>query len=405
MLLFLNWKDKMNKIDELIAQYCQDGVEYKALGELLDYEQPSKYIVKSTKYEKNGIPVLTAGKTFILGYTAEREGIYIADKDNPVIIFDDFTTSYHWVDFSFKVKSSAIKILRPKNKNICFKYIYYAMNTINYASMEHARKWISIYSNLTIPVPPLPVQEEIVKILDAFTSLESEVEKALETELVMRKKQYEYYRSCLLNFESKITNNNVCFMPLSKICNFYNGKGHERSIVEQGKYIVVNSRFISSGGNIKKFTNEQICPVYENDILMVMSDLPNGKALAKCFFVNENYQYTLNQRICRLQLKNEYVQAILPKFLYYVLDRNAQLLKFDNGIDQTNLRKEDILNIILPVPDPDEQKRIVEILDKLDSLINDILESLTTEINSREIQYECYRNKLLTFKPLNSDGD
>lgn len=382
----------MSRIEELIEQYCPNGVEYKPLGSLLDYEQPSKYIVESTEYNDIGIPVLTAGQTFILGYTSEKNGIYIADKNNPVIIFDDFTTSFHWVDFSFKVKSSAIKMLRPKTNDAVFKYVYYAMKCINYTSHEHSRKWISTYSNLTIPLPPEPVQKEIVKILDTFTSLGDKLEEELEA----RKKQYEYYCSELLSYEKEQLYK-FDFKPLYKICDFYNGKGHEKSIVKYGKYIVVNSKFISSEGRIKKYSNEQLCPVFANDILMVMSDLPNGKALAKCFLVGENNKYTLNQRICRLKLKQEYECSIIFKFLYYVLDRNLQLLKFDNGCDQTNLRKDDILNITIPIPPIQEQKRIVAILDKFDSLVNDISEGLPAEINTRKQQYEHYRNELLTF--------
>lgn len=111
---------------------CSDGVEYRKLNELLDYIQPSKYIVKTTNYDKNyTIPVLTAGQTFILGYTNETEGIYKASKEKPVIIFDDFTTSNHWVEFDFKVKSSAMKMLVPKT-NDSFKFIYYCMQNIEY---------------------------------------------------------------------------------------------------------------------------------------------------------------------------------------------------------------------------------------------------------------------------------
>jgi type I restriction enzyme S subunit len=188
----------MNKIQQLIQQYCPNGVEYKDLGEVLDYEQPTKYIVESTRYHKDHeTPVLTAGQTFILGYTDETEGIYEASKENPVIIFDDFTTSFHWVDFEFKVKSSAMKMLRPKkDTEIIFRFIYFAMKCVEYNPQDHARQWISVYSKFQIPVPPLPIQQEIVTILDSFTQLEAE----LEAELEARRAQYEYYRAKLLNF-------------------------------------------------------------------------------------------------------------------------------------------------------------------------------------------------------------
>ena len=189
----------MNKIEELIRQLCPEGVEFKELGEVLEYEQPSKYIVESTNYHNAyETPVLTAGQTFILGYTDEKQGVYDASQDNPVIIFDDFTTSFHWVDFKFKVKSSAMKMLRPKKgDDVTLRYIYFAMRCVEYYPQDHARQWISVYSKFQIPIPPLPVQQEIVNILDSFTQLEAE----LEAELEARKKQYEYYREKLLSFD------------------------------------------------------------------------------------------------------------------------------------------------------------------------------------------------------------
>ena len=189
----------MKNLETLIQELCPDGVEFVKLGEVLGYEQPSKYIVKSKDYIAEGYPVLTAGQTFILGYTDETDGVFHASSDNPVIIFDDFTTSFHWVDFDFKVKSSAMKMLRvDSEKEVSFRFVYYAMKCIKYQSKEHSRQWISKYSQIEIPLPPIEVQTEIVRILDKFTSLEAE----LEAELDCRKRQYEYYRDKLLSFEN-----------------------------------------------------------------------------------------------------------------------------------------------------------------------------------------------------------
>ncbi len=177
-----------------------EDIEWKKLDDLLEYEQPSKYIVKTTEYkDEYNTPVLTAGKTFILGFTDEEEGIYKADKDNPVVIFDDFTSGKHWVDFDFKVKSSAMKILKAKN-NINFRYCYYYMTTINIDISEHKRLWISRYSKIKIPVPSLKVQEYVVSILDNFETLINDISQGLPREIELRQKQYEYYREKLLNF-------------------------------------------------------------------------------------------------------------------------------------------------------------------------------------------------------------
>lgn len=146
--------------------------EEKKLRDLLDYEQPTDYIVESTEYnDKNGTPVLTAGKTFILGYTDEANGVYQQD-DLPVIIFDDFTTASQLVNFPFKVKSSAMKILKAR-KGVDTKFIYEAMQFIQYEIGGHGRHWISKYSHLKVLIPTF---EEQQKIADFLTSLDNLIE-------------------------------------------------------------------------------------------------------------------------------------------------------------------------------------------------------------------------------------
>ncbi|MEI7890822.1 MAG: restriction endonuclease subunit S [bacterium] len=193
-------------MDKLINKLCPDGVELKKLGDILDYEQPTPYIVSSTKYnDEFATPVLTAGKGFILGYTDETKGIYNANNERPVVIFDDFTTSFHWVNFDFKVKSSAMKMLRPQeNIEVDFKFVYFAMRCIDFKPQDHARHWISKYSTFEIPFPPIEIQKEIVKIIDNFTEIDAELKEALKVELEARKKQHEYYRKALLTFNEYV---------------------------------------------------------------------------------------------------------------------------------------------------------------------------------------------------------
>jgi type I restriction enzyme S subunit len=175
-------------------------VEWKPLGEVAKYEQPTKYLVQSTNYSDDFVtPVLTAGKTFILGYTDEVNGIYRASK-TPVIIFDDFTTANKWVDFDFKAKSSAMKMITSANDSkFILKYVYHWLNTLpsELIDGDHKRQWISNFCNKKIPIPPLKIQAEIVRILDTFTALTAE----LTAELSDRQKQYNYYRDRLLTFE------------------------------------------------------------------------------------------------------------------------------------------------------------------------------------------------------------
>lgn len=128
----------------------EEWIEVK-LEDLLDYIQPTNYIVDSTEYnDRYKIPVLTAGKTFVLGYTNEEHNVF---NNLPVIIFDDFTTASKYVNFKFKVKSSAMKILLPTSKWVDLKYVYYFMQTIQHNADTHKRYWISIYSKLPIILP------------------------------------------------------------------------------------------------------------------------------------------------------------------------------------------------------------------------------------------------------------
>ena len=142
------------------------GWKKAELGELLEYKQPTEFIVNSDEYSKLSdkfpVPVLTAGKTFILGYTNEQNGIY--EKNLPVIIFDDFTTASKYVDFPFKVKSSAIKILTARS-GVSIKYVYEAMQLIKYQIGGHQRHWISIFSNIIIKLPKFEEQKKIASIL------------------------------------------------------------------------------------------------------------------------------------------------------------------------------------------------------------------------------------------------
>lgn len=380
----------MSKLTELLDELCPDGVEYRPLGDLLNYEQPTKYLVKSTEYDDSfDTPVLTAGQSFLLGYTDEKEGIYQASVSDPVIIFDDFTTGFHWVDFDFKVKSSAMKMLRPKDETVAsFRYVLHAMRTIRYVPGSHSRQWISTYSKISIPVPPLEVQQEIVRVLDAFTDLE----QSLVSELELRKKQFQFYRDDLLIFKDSTE----C-VPLREVAEYVNGKAHERLVSEAGTIPLVTARFISRDGEADRYVNASDIrtSAQVGDIALVLSDLPKGRALAKAFFVDRDDSYAINQRVARIRVTDR--GRIDPRFLFYVLDRNRGLLKYDSGFDQTHLSKGQVTSLRIPVPPLDLQRDIVGKLDKLSALVGSSESGLVEEIALRRTQYEFYRDELLSF--------
>lgn len=155
------------------------------LTELLEYEQPSAYIVKNLfkSFQKGTVPVLTANKGFIKGYTDDKIGIF---NKCPVIIFDDFTTDNKYVDFSFKVKSSAIKILKSKNKNVNLKYVYKTMQFLKFRNDDHKRYYLSEYQYLPIHIPDIEIQNKVVTEISKF-DLEIELlQKELEEYKILK---------------------------------------------------------------------------------------------------------------------------------------------------------------------------------------------------------------------------
>ena len=389
--------DVTNYIDRLVTELCPDGVEYRPLGELLGYEQPTKYLVSSKDYDDSyPTPVLTAGKTFILGYTNETEGIYPASEEEPVIIFDDFTTAFKWVEFPFKAKSSAMKMLTLKSgTDSLFKYVYYAMQCIVYNSSDHARQWISKYSNIEVPVPPMEIQEAIVEILDKFTNLEAE----LEAELEARTLQYEYYRDLLLASFSEPAVRFYSIEELFTTRNGYTPSKSNSSYWENGTVPWFRMEDIRENGGV---LSEALQSVHES-ALKKGGMFPAGSIIvATSATIGEhaliNVDFLCNQRFTVLTPKEEFKSLLLPKFLYYysfVLDRWCLANTTQSSFASVDMKR--FKKFEFPVPPLEEQQRIVDILDRFDALTTSLSEGLPAELAARRSQYEYYRDQLLTF--------
>ena len=361
----------MSKVEELLAKYNSNGISTIKLADILDYEQPSKYIVSSSEYDDNyEIPVLTAGQSFILGYTDEKDGVYKASKNNPTIIFDDFTTGHHWVDFDFKIKSSAMKMLKLKNNKSLLRYIFHSMALINYVPTEHSRQWISKYSQFEIPLPHIKVQEEIVKILDSFTNLID----ALNEELSLRQKQFEYYREKLLTFDKCECE----WKKLGDIAEIGTGRGNTNEGLNDGLY-----PFFTRGQDIL-WKND-----YEFDEEAVIT-AGDGVGVGKVMHYI-NGKYSLHQRAYRFKP----TKKLVTKFLYHYMKVTFFKYVCGNSVASSvsSLRKPQLIAYPIPIPSLAIQKSIVEKLDAFESLIS----SLKEEIALRQKQYEYYREKLLTF--------
>lgn len=392
----------MSKIDELVKKLCPNGVEYIKLNELLDYIQPTKYIVQSPKYkDEYDIPVLTAGQTFILGYTNEKKGVYNANKENPVIIFDDFTASKHWVDFKFKVKSSAMKILINKTKN-SFKYIFYCMQNIKYIPKEHSRQWIQTYSEFKIPIPPLAVQREIVRILDKFSKLEAE----LEAELEVRQQQYAYYENKVFSFKYDSTKVKLSDVLISLKTGLNPRKFFELNTEDaKGYYVTVRElgeRQVKYWEAKDKVNQDALNRINERSNLEINDVLFSGTGtIGRVSLIEkEPKQWNVKEGVYILKPNTKMIN---PVFLMYLM-KSTQMKKLYSdyivGSPVASVPMKDLKNVEFDLPNMYEQEKIVKILDKFDKLCNNITEGLPAEIELRRKQYEYYRNKLLSFEEL-----
>lgn len=411
----------MSRLHDLIQQLCPNGVPYKTLGEVVDYEQPGKYLVRSTNYDDRfQTPVLTAGQTFVLGYTDEQDGIYPASKDNPVIIFDDFTGAFKWVDFPFKAKSSAMKMLHADERIILLRYVYFWMAQRNFTSNEHKRLWIGHYSSFRIPVPPRAVQEEIARILDRFTALEAE----LEVELEARKKQYAYYRELLLTFDDAAAKipcglrqtdrqtdgfawrpRPVQWVTLGDVFEMKNGytpSKREKSFWENGTIpwfrmedIRANGRILSDSIQhitLKAVKKGKLFPA--NSIIMATTATIGEHAL---IIVDS----LANQRFTFFTKRESFADKLDMRFAYYYFfligewcKQNVVVSSFPS-VDMNRLR-----NLRFPLPSLAEQGRIVGILDKFEALCGDLSAGLPGEIALRRKQFAYWRERLLDFKEI-----
>ncbi|MCZ5349381.1 restriction endonuclease subunit S [Escherichia coli] len=392
-----------------------DGVkvEWLPLGEITKYEQPTKYLVKAKDYHDTyTIPVLTAGKTFILGYTNETHGIYQASKA-PVIIFDDFTTANKWVDFDFKAKSSAMKMVTSCDDNkTLLKYVYYWLNTLpsEFAEGDHKRQWISNYSQKKIPIPcpdnpekSLAIQSEIVRILDKFTALTAE----LTAELTMRKKQYNYYRDQLLSFKE----GEVEWKSLGEIATkIYSGGTPDTKRIdywENGtipwmssgevnlKNIERTEKYITEAG----LNNSSAKLVPKNSVVIALAG--QGKTRGKVARIR--IALTTNQSLAALTFdEKKFSSDYVFHFLETQYESLRQISSGNSGRGGLNLQMISAYKIPIPCPDNPEkslaiQSEIVRILDKFDTLTNSITEGLPREIELRQKQYEYYRDLLFSF--------
>ena len=344
-----------------------EGWKWARLEEVILYEQPQKYIVLAENYEdKSGIPVLTAGKTFILGFTNENFGIC---NNLPVILFDDFTTDSRFVNFPFKVKSSAAKLLRARDKNINLFYIFNAMQLIKLKpGSEHKRFWISEYSRLSIPLPPLPEQQKIAEILETIDNAIEKTDKIIE--------KYKRIKQGLMQ--------DLITKGIDENGNIRNEKTHkfkdsplvripeEWEVVRLGEMgeIIYGERlneyeYFEDGSSIVYGTTGIIARTEKYIDVGEAIILPRKGSINNKFYVKEGQKFFVIDTAFYVKFTKTEVYV---KYIYYFLHQvNFELLNEATGIPSLN--RENLKNILIPLPPLPEQQRIAEILSQIDKTI------------------------------------
>lgn len=356
-----------------------DWKEY-ALGDLLSYEQPTAYIVESTDYDdKYKTPVLTAGKTFILGYTNEKQGIYDA---LPVIIFDDFTTTSQYVNFKFKVKSSAMKILTANAELVLPKFIFYRMQIIKFDASTHKRYWIQHYSKIKVKIPPISEQERIVsRIEELFSQLDASV-----AELKTAKERLKVYRQAVLKEAFAFCSETV---RICELCNVVRG-GSPRPAGDT-KYYDGAIPFLKVADLTN--TSEMYLTTFTSTIKE--AGLKKTRLVPANTLLLSNSGATLGvPKICRFQTTfNDGIAAFLnldeereylPYHYYFWMSQTVALRAIDQGAAQPNLNTTIIGNVLIPHCTYEEQVKISQKIESRLSVCDNIEKTVDTALQQAE---------------------
>ncbi|WP_281714462.1 restriction endonuclease subunit S [Allobaculum stercoricanis] len=360
--------------------------------DFIDYEQPTDYIVESDRYsDKYETPVLTAGQSFVLGYTNEKEGIY---NKNSCIIFDDFTTSVHYVDFPFKVKSSAMKILTSK-RDADLKYCYYLLLSLSKMPPNHKRQWISTTSEKDHSLPSTENQVTIVKQLDLISKTITWYKKQIENlDVLVRSRFVEMFGNPVAN--EKGWEISLCKNLMSKIGSGATPKGGKESYCDEGISLirsmnVYNNRFEYK--DLAHITDDQAgqlenVTIEKKDVLLNIT----GASVARCCVVPDDLlPARVNQHVSIIRCK----ERILPEFLCCMFtEDNYQRLLWNiataGGATREAITKQQIEELMLIVPPIDLQRQyitFVKWIDKLKSAVQAALDKTQLLFDSLMQEY------------------
>lgn len=357
-----------------LAEICDiliGGTPSRNKPEYWDQNKEGRNVWISIRDLSHGGKYISDSSEYISDQGAKASNVKLIPKGNVLMSFK-LTIGRVAITDREVYTNEAIAAFLVKNRDLLDSdFLYYILPTLQYDT-DTAIKGATLnkekLKTTRIVLPPLAEQTKIATILSKVDEEIEKVEKIIEQTEKLKKGLMRKLLTKGIG-HTKFKNTELGEIPeewevkkLGKVCKFENGKAHEKQISENGNYIVVNSKFISTEGEVIKYSNDILKPLSIGDIVMVMSDVPNGKAIGKCLLIPENNRYTLNQRICSLKPINGN-----SKFYFHVLNRNSYFLSFDNGVGQTNLRKDEVLDCPVPVPSIPEQEQISQILTSIDN--------------------------------------
>lgn len=405
----------MSKLQELIQRLCPDGVEYKKLGEVAEVRRGVR-VVKQELAESGNIPVYQNSLKALGYYSDSNSSAYTT-----FIIAAGAAGDIGFSDEPFWAADDCFVICPVKDIND--KYVYYCLQNNQIVLKSQVRKASiprlsrTAVEKFLIPVPPLEVQEEIVRILDRFDVYAAE----LQAELQARKEQYEYYRNLLLTFnpagcageaddeqEGSVTtwgghSYPIQWKTMGEIGTFIRGNGlQKKDFTESGVGCIHYGQIYTYYGTFATETKSFVSPEMASKLLIVNP----GNLVIAC--TSENVEdvgkavaWLGNNDIVTGGHSVVFRHNINPKYVAYFFQTQtffAQKKRYAYGAKVIDIKTEDLAKIVIPVPPLELQEKIVAILDRFETLVNDLSEGLPAEIAAVKEQYEYYRNRLLTFK-------
>lgn len=396
----------MSKLQELIRELCPDGVEYRKLEDFCEIKT-GKGITKSDAVLGGTYPIISGGQS-PMGYyhTFNREA-------NTVTIsrVGAYAGFVNYIKEQFYLNDKCFSVI-PASERVSTLFLFYALKNMESKIKELQSEGgvptinTTKVSNLEIPVPPIEVQEEIVRILDNFTNLAAE----LQAELQARQEQYEYYRNKLLTFnELNGVGEKVKWMKMSEIGTFYSGlSGKTKEDFQNG-----NAKFISYvnifnnpslitdvDDRVKILEGEKQNTIQYGDLLFTgSSETPDECGMCSVLTHHTEEKLYLNSFCFGFRFND--LSVINPEFMKFLFRSSVirkLICKTANGVTRFNISKKEFAKIVIPIPSLAEQDHIASVLDKFYFLVGDLTSGLPAEIEKRRQQYEYYRDQLLTFK-------